>query len=59
MLIKSANNKAKRLALLENLQKSTLLDPRQKDWLRTELRKGESRVICVKRLPVPVSCSGG
>ena len=38
MLIKSADDKAKRLALLEDLQKSTLLDARQKDWLRTELR---------------------
>ena len=38
MLIKSADDKAKRLALLEDLQMSTLLDARQKDWLRTELR---------------------
>ena len=38
MLIKSADDKSKRLALLENLQKSSLLDTRQKDWLRTELR---------------------
>ncbi len=38
MLIKSADDKSKRLALLEELQKSSLLDVRQKDWLRTELR---------------------
>ena len=38
MLIKSADDKSKRLALLEDLQKSSLLDTRQKDWLRTELR---------------------
>lgn len=38
MLIKSADDKTKRLALLEDLQKSNLLDARQKDWLRTELR---------------------
>lgn len=38
MLIKSADDKSKRLALLEDLQKSSLLDARQKDWLRTELR---------------------
>jgi hypothetical protein len=37
MLMKSADDKAKRLALLEDLQKSTLLGARQKDWLRTEL----------------------
>lgn len=38
MLIKSADDKSKRLALLEDLQKSTLLDARQKEWLRVELR---------------------
>jgi hypothetical protein len=38
MLIKSADDKSKRLALLEDLQKSSLLDARQKDWLRDELR---------------------
>ena len=37
MLIKSADDKTKRLALLEDLQKSTLLDTRQKEWLRDEL----------------------
>jgi hypothetical protein len=39
MLIKSADDKSKRLALLEDLQKSSLLDGRQKEWLRDELRK--------------------
>ena len=38
MLIKSADDKSKRLAMLEDLQKSSLLDARQKEWLRTELR---------------------
>ena len=38
MLIKSADDKSKRLALLEDLQKSALLDARQKEWLRVELR---------------------
>ena len=38
MLIKSADDKSKRLALLEDLQKSTLLDAHQKEWLRVELR---------------------
>ena len=38
MLIKPADDKSKRLALLEDLQKSSLLDNRQKDWLRDELR---------------------
>lgn len=37
MLIKSADDKTKRLALLEDLQKSLLLDMRQKEWLRDEL----------------------
>lgn len=37
MLLKTADDKTKRLALLEDLQKSTLLDTRQKDWLRDEL----------------------
>ncbi|MBT0571427.1 NERD domain-containing protein [Curvibacter sp. CHRR-16] len=39
MLIKSADDKNKRLALLEDLQKSKLLDERQKEWLRDELRR--------------------
>ena len=38
MLIKSADDKSKGLALLEDMQKSSLLDNRQKDWLRDELR---------------------
>ncbi|MCZ4314063.1 nuclease-related domain-containing protein [Comamonadaceae bacterium G21597-S1] len=43
MILKSADDKSKRLALLEDLQRSTLLDFRQKKWLREELvrtRKG-------------------
>jgi len=39
MLIKSADDKSKRLDLLRELQKSALLDPRQKDWLRSELMR--------------------
>lgn len=39
MLIKSTDDKSKRLALLEDLQKSTPLDTRQNDWLRDELRR--------------------
>lgn len=39
MLLKTADDKSKRLALLEDLQKSTLLDTRQKEWLRDELRR--------------------
>lgn len=39
MLIKSADDKSKRLALLEDLQKSSYLDTRQKEWLREELRR--------------------
>ena len=38
MLIKSADDKSRRLALLQDLQKSSLLDARQKEWLRVELR---------------------
>jgi hypothetical protein len=37
MLLKSADEKSKRLVLLEELQKSSLLDPTQKKWLREEL----------------------
>jgi hypothetical protein len=43
LLLKSADDKSKRLALLEDLQKSPLLDAKQKKWLREELsrfRKG-------------------
>lgn len=43
MLLKSADDKSKRLTLLEELQRSTVLDIRQKKWLREELiraRKG-------------------
>jgi len=38
MLIKSADDKSRRLALLQDLQKSPMLDARQKEWLRVELR---------------------
>ncbi|MDB5964120.1 MAG: hypothetical protein JWQ72_620 [Polaromonas sp.] len=38
MLIKSADDKSRRLALLQDLQQSPVLDARQKDWLRIELR---------------------
>ncbi len=43
MLLKTADDKSKRLALLEDLQRSTLLNAFQKKWLREELmrlRKG-------------------
>jgi hypothetical protein len=43
MLLKKADDKSKRLALLQDLQKSHILDARQKKWLREELgrlRKG-------------------
>lgn len=36
MSLKSADDKSKRLTLLENLQLSHLLDSRQKDWLNKE-----------------------
>lgn len=39
MLIKSADDKSKRLALLDDLQKSPLLDRRQQEWLRDELHR--------------------
>ena len=45
MLIKLADDQSKRLALLESLEQSPLLDDRQKKWLRDELwklRKGRS-----------------
>lgn len=38
MLIKAADDKTKRLRLLEDLQSSSKLDARQKDWLAKELR---------------------
>lgn len=37
MLIKSADDKSKRLKLLEDLQKSSLLDRSQRDWLSDQL----------------------
>lgn len=37
MIIKSADDKSKRLTLLEDLKASPLLDAHQKDWLRQEL----------------------
>ncbi|MES2634458.1 MAG: nuclease-related domain-containing protein [Pseudomonadota bacterium] len=43
MLLKTADDKSKRLALLEDLQKSSWVDATQKKWLREELwrlRKG-------------------
>jgi len=39
MLLKSADDKSKRAALLEELQRSQLLDPHQKKWLREELMR--------------------
>ena len=40
MLLKSADDKSKRLALLQELQRSQLLDPVQKKkWLRDELMR--------------------
>ena len=36
MLIKHADDKTKRLALLEDLQRSSLLDKRQREWLKDE-----------------------
>ncbi|MFH7041656.1 nuclease-related domain-containing protein [Paucibacter sp. JuS9] len=36
MLIKHADDKTKRLALLEELQRSNLLDKRQREWLKDE-----------------------
>lgn len=39
MIIKHADDKGKRLALLADLKKSTLLDRRQKDWLDDELNR--------------------
>jgi hypothetical protein len=39
MLLKSADDKSKRLALLEDLQRSPLLDSGQKQWLRDELMR--------------------
>ena len=38
MLIKSADDKSKRVSLLDELQQSPLLDARQKAWLQTESR---------------------
>ena len=37
MLLKKADDKSKRLALLEDLQRSTVLDFSQKKWLKEEL----------------------
>jgi Nuclease-related domain len=39
LLIKSADDKSRRLALLEELQRSPLLDRRQQEWLRDELHR--------------------
>ena len=39
MLVKSTDDKSKRLALLEELQQSKLLDSIQKKWLRDELSR--------------------
>jgi len=39
MIIKQADDKSKRLAMLAELKKSPLLDARQKDWLDDELMR--------------------
>jgi hypothetical protein len=38
-LLKTADDKSKRLALLEDLQRSSMLDARQKKWVREELMR--------------------
>ena len=37
MLLKPADDKSKRVALLEGLQRSQLIGPTQRQWLREEL----------------------
>ncbi|MBQ0929037.1 nuclease-related domain-containing protein [Ideonella alba] len=39
MIVKSADDKSKRIGLLTDLQKSPMLDARQRDWLRDELMR--------------------
>lgn len=39
MLLKNADDKTKRLSLLEELQRSSMLDARQKQWLRQETHR--------------------
>ncbi len=39
MLLKTADDKSKRLALLEDLQRSNLLEFSQRKWLRHELSR--------------------
>jgi len=39
MLLKSADDKSKRVLLLQDLQHSPLLDARQRDWLQKELNR--------------------
>lgn len=40
-LLKSADDKSRRLALLQELQNAPLLDVRQRDWLRDERQRLE------------------
>ena len=47
MLIKLADDKSKRLALLQDLQKSSLLDARQKEWLRKYRRSNVNSMFAV------------
>ena len=39
MILKSADDKSKRLLLLQDLQRSSVLDSTQKKWLRDELMR--------------------
>lgn len=39
MILRSVNDKSKRLALLEDLQRSQFLDETKKKWLRDELMR--------------------
>ncbi|MGZ5270230.1 MAG: nuclease-related domain-containing protein [Ramlibacter sp.] len=39
MLLKKADDKTKRISLLEDLQRSSVLDAKQKQWLREELSR--------------------
>ena len=45
MILKSADAKSKRIALLEDLQRSTLLDAYQRTWLSEELERFKKGIL--------------
>ena len=57
MLFKSADDKSKRLRLLESLQASPHIDARQRNWLAEELTRQHILAPCILSAPPALRAS--